>query len=184
MARTDKARGRPAAGTPALLSLQSAGIPFTIHAFDAGSLAEGYGMQAARELDLDPSSVFKTLLADVDGAATVAIVPVDGTLDLKLLAVACAARRAVMLDAAVAQRLTGYVVGGISPIGQKRPLPTVLDQSALSHPQVYVSGGRRGLDIGIAPVDLVAITRATVAPIARRQNESPRGDGPASQPPQ
>lgn len=173
----EKHRQRTAGGTPALVALQKAGYSFTTHSFEATGLDEGYGMQAARELGLDPSSVFKTLLADVEGNATVAIVPVDSTLDLKLLAAACGGRRAVMLEAAVAQRVTGYVVGGISPIGQKRRLATVLDDSALSLPQVYVSGGRRGLDIGIAPGDLATITGAKLAPIARRRHEHHGGGG-------
>ena len=116
---------------------------------------------------LCPRSRFKTLLASVDGGLAVAVVPVSGTLDLKALAAAVGGKRAEMADAAVAERSTGYVVGGISPFGQRRALPTVVDESALRHARVLVSGGRRGLDLELAPADLVAVTGATVAPIGR-----------------
>ena len=162
-------KGRTGGSTPAILALQAAGISFSTHAFESHDLADGYGLQAARQLGLDPQWVFKTLLTDVDGSPTVAIVPVAGTLDLKLLAAACSGRRAQMLEPAIAQRLTGYVVGGISPIGLKRPLPTVLDDSVHALTTVYVSGGRRGLDIGLAPRDLIQITSARCAPLARRR---------------
>jgi Cys-tRNA(Pro)/Cys-tRNA(Cys) deacylase len=111
--------------------------------------------------------VFKTLLADVDGSLVVGIVPVARKLDLKALAAAVGGKKAAMADPAVAERTTGYVVGGISPLGQKKALRTVLDDSALVHPTVYVSGGKRGFDLGLAPADLVSLTRAVTAPIAR-----------------
>jgi Cys-tRNA(Pro)/Cys-tRNA(Cys) deacylase len=124
-------------------------------------------MEAAQALGLDPAQVFKTLLADVDGAVTVAVVPVDRSLDLKALAAAASGKRAVMAEPAAAERLTGYVVGGISPLGQRRRLPTVLDVSALEWNTVLVSAGRRGLDVELAPGDLVRLTGAVTAPISR-----------------
>lgn len=154
-------------GTPATVALQRAGVDFTLHEYDHDPRAESFGLEAAQALGLDPQQVFKTLLADVDGTSVVGIVPVAGTLDLKALAAAAGGRRAEMTDPARAQRLTGYVLGGISPIGQRRPLPTYLDDTALLWDRVYVSGGRRGLDIGLAPADLVAMTTAVTAPIGR-----------------
>ena len=126
-----------------------------------------FGMEAAQALGLDPAQVFKTLLADVDGRLTVAVVPVDRSLDLKALATAVGGKRAVMAEPAVAERATGYVVGGISPLGQRRALPTVVDASALRWPAVLVSAGRRGLDVELAPDDLVRLTGASTAPVAR-----------------
>jgi Cys-tRNA(Pro)/Cys-tRNA(Cys) deacylase len=123
-------------------------------------------MEAAEALDLDPATVFKTLLAEVDGASTVAIVPVTGQLDLKGLAAARGGKRARMMEVAAAERMTGYVAGGISPLGQRKALPTVIDASAEGLATIYVSGGQRGLDIGIAPADLLRLTGATYAPIA------------------
>ena len=157
---------RSPAGTPALVALQREGVAHTVHTYDHDPARQNYGLEAAEALGLDPATVFKTLLADADGAPVVAIVPVTGMLDLKALASARGAKRARMLDPSVAERLTGYVVGGISPLGQRTSSPTVLDASALGQPVVYVSGGRRGLDIGIAPEDLVRVTSAHVAPIS------------------
>lgn len=157
---------RSPAGTPALVALQRAGVAHTVHTYDHDPSRQNYGREAAEVLALPPASVFKTLLADVDGSPVVAIVPVTGMLDLKALAIARGAKRARMLDPAVAERLTGYVVGGISPLGQRTPSPTVLDASAMGQPVVYVSGGRRGLDIAVAPEDLVRLTSAEVAPIS------------------
>ncbi len=154
-------------GTPATVALSRAGIAFTTHSYDHDPRQESFGHEAADALGLSTLEVFKTLLAKVDGSAVVAVVPVAGTLDLKALAVAAGGRRAEMCDRATAQRLTGYVIGGISPIGQKRALPTYVDESVLVLDQVYVSGGRRGLDVGLSPSDLVAITNATCAPIGR-----------------
>ena len=156
-----------AAGTPATVALTRAGVPFTLHAYEHDPAAASYGLEAAEVLGLDPATVFKTLLADVDGELVVAIVPVAGQLDLKALAAAVGGKKATMADPAVAQRVTGYVVGGISPIGQKRRLRTVLDDSADAHVTVYVSGGRRGLDLGLDPADLVRVTDATRASIGR-----------------
>ena len=124
-------------------------------------------MEAAQSLGLDPAQVFKTLLADVDGTLTVAVVPVDRSLDLKGLAAAVGGKRAVMAEPATAERATGYVVGGISPLGQRRRLPTVVDVSALEWDTVLVSAGRRGLDVELAPADLVRMTAAVTAPVSR-----------------
>ena len=157
---------RAAAGTPALIALQRAGVEHSVHAYEHDPAAESYGLEAAQALGLDPATVFKTLLAEVDGAATVGIVPVTGQLDLKALAAARGGKRAQMMEVSAAERLTGYVAGGISPLGQRKALPTVIDASAQALPTIYVSGGRRGLDIGLAPEDLVRLTGATYAPIA------------------
>jgi Cys-tRNA(Pro)/Cys-tRNA(Cys) deacylase len=156
-------------GTPATVALTAAGIPFTEHAYDHDPANRRFGEEAASALGLDPGQVFKTLLVDVDGSLVVAIVPVTGTLDLGALAASMRGKRAVMADPALAQRKTGYLVGGISPIGQKTTLPTVIDETAELYDTVFVSGGRRGFDLELAPADLIAITRATVAPIAREQ---------------
>ena len=156
-----------AGGTPATVALTRAGVPFTVHPYDHDPRAESFGLEAADALGVPPERVFKTLLADAGGRLVVGIVPVTGQLDLKALARAVGASRAVMADPAAAQRSTGYVVGGISPVGQKRALPTVLDETATAHDTVFVSGGRRGLDIELAPADLVRVTGATTAPIGR-----------------
>ena len=153
-------------GTPALVILQRSGVDFSVHTYAHDPAAESFGMEAAEALDLDPPTVFKTLLAEVDGASTVAIVPVTGQLDLKGLAAARGGKRARMMDVTAAERMTGYVAGGISPLGQRKALPTVIDASAEGLATIYVSGGQRGLDIGIAPADLLRLTGATYAPIA------------------
>jgi Cys-tRNA(Pro)/Cys-tRNA(Cys) deacylase len=126
-----------------------------------------FGLEAADALGIEPDRVFKTLLADADGDLVVGIVPVTGMLDLKALAAAVGAKKAVMADPATAERKTGYVVGGISPIGQKIALTTVIDETAELFDTVFVSGGKRGFDIELTPADLVAVTRARFAPIAR-----------------
>jgi Cys-tRNA(Pro)/Cys-tRNA(Cys) deacylase len=147
--------------------LEKAKVPHTLHPYDPEHPGDlGYGEAAVAALGADPRQVFKTLVARVDGALTVAVVPVSGTLDLKALASAVAGRKAVMADPADAERATGYVRGGISPLGQRKRLPTVVDASALGHPTVYVSAGRRGLQLQLAPADLVALTDAVTAPIA------------------
>jgi Cys-tRNA(Pro)/Cys-tRNA(Cys) deacylase len=155
------------ASTPATAALTAAGISFTEHAYDHDPSNRNFGEEAAAVLGLDPEQVFKTLMVDVDGHLTVAIVPVTGKLDLGALAAAAHGKRAVMADPAVAERKTGYLVGGISPIGQKTALPTVLDETAELFDTVYVSGGKRGFDIELAPSDLIAITNAVVAAVAR-----------------
>ena len=154
-------------GTPATVGLTRAGIDFTLHAYDHDPRADSYGLEAAEALGLDPARVFKTLMAEVDGRLAVAVVPVSGQLDLKALARALGGSRAAMAELGAAERVTGYVAGGISPVGQKRRSRTVVDESALTHPTIYVSAGRRGLDLEIAPADLVRITEAVTAPVGR-----------------
>jgi Cys-tRNA(Pro)/Cys-tRNA(Cys) deacylase len=156
------------AGTPALLALADAGVPFTSHPYvhDPQSTV-GYGLEAAQILGVPAEQVFKTLMTLVDGRLTVAVVPVTGTLDLKALASALGGKRAEMADRAAAERATGYVVGGISPLGQKLRHPTVVDETVELHDTVFVSGGRRGLDVELAPADLVRLTGAVLADIAR-----------------
>ncbi|MFP5345732.1 MAG: Cys-tRNA(Pro) deacylase [Actinomycetes bacterium] len=158
--------------TPATAALDSADVPYRVHGYEHDAAAVrgglGYGEEAARALGVDAARVFKTLVTSVDGAMVVAIVPVRARLDLKAVAMAAGGKRAEMADPAAAQRVTGYVVGGISPLGQRRRLPTVVDASVLDHETVYVSAGRRGLDIELAPDDLVRLTKATAARIATR----------------
>ena len=154
-------------GTPATVALTAAGVAFTQHAYEHDPTARSFGLEAAEVLGLPPEQVFKTLLVDTGAGLAVAVVPVTGQLDLKAMAAAVGAKRVAMADPVAAQRSSGYVVGGISPIGQKRALPTVVDESAELFDVVYVSGGRRGLDLGIAPADLVRVTGATVADIGR-----------------
>ncbi len=158
---------RRTVGTPATVALEQAGVTFTVHAYDHDPRSASYGLEAADALGLDPAAVLKTLLAEVDGELVVAVVPVSGQLDLKALASALGGKRAVMADPAVAERTTGYVVGGISPIGQRRRLRTVVDETAAGRTVVYVSGGRRGVDLGLDPVDLVRVLDAQVARIGR-----------------
>jgi Cys-tRNA(Pro)/Cys-tRNA(Cys) deacylase len=155
-------------GTPALVALAAAGVPHTAHAYDHDPRSTvGYGLEAAEVLGIDPEQVYKTLMASVDGTLTVAVVPVAGKLDLKALAHAVGGKKAVMAHPAAAARATGYVVGGISPLGQKTPHPTVVDETVQLFDTVFVSGGRRGLDVELAPDDLIRLTAATVADIAR-----------------
>ena len=143
--------------------LTRAGVAFAVHEYRHDPRAASYGLEAVEKLGLDAARVFKTLVADVDGALTVAVVPVEAQLDLRALG-----KRARMADASAAERATGYVAGGISPLGQRRALPTVVDASALDHETIHVSAGRRGLELELAPADLVELTGARVAPIARR----------------
>ena len=161
------AKAKQAQGTPATVALTKAKVEFTTHAYEHDPAAKSYGLEAAEALGLAPEQVFKTLLVEVDGKLTVGVVPVARQLDLKAIAAAAGGKKAVMADPAAAERTTGYVVGGISPIGQKRALPTVVDSTATDHPTVYVSGGRRGLDIGLSPTDLITVTKARTAAIAR-----------------
>ena len=153
-------------GTPATALLVKKGVTHTLHTYDHDPRAESYGTEAADALGLAPQRVFKTLLAEVDGTLTVGIVPVTGHLDLKALAAAVGGKRAKMAEVAAAERATGYVAGGISPLGQKKRLRSVVDVSAVDHETMFCSGGRRGLEIELAPADLVALTGALVAPIA------------------
>ncbi|MEU7097468.1 Cys-tRNA(Pro) deacylase [Streptomyces longwoodensis] len=156
-----------AGGTPATVALTAAGVDFTVHAYDHDPSHPSYGEEAAEAMGVSPERVFKTLVADVDGALTVAVVPVAGQLDLKALASAVGGKKAAMADPALAERTTGYVRGGISPLGQRKRLPTVLDTSAGGHATICVSAGRRGLEVELSPADLAALTGATLAPIGR-----------------
>ena len=159
---------KTSAGTPATAALTAQRIAFTPHPYDHDPAAASFGLEAAEALGVAPHRVFKTLLADVDGALVVGVVPVTAQLDLKALAATVGAKRASMAEPSIAERKTGYVVGGISPVGQKSRLRTVIDESASLFPTVFVSGGRRGFDIELSPDDLIAVTGATLAPIARR----------------
>jgi Cys-tRNA(Pro)/Cys-tRNA(Cys) deacylase len=156
-----------AAATPAIAALVRSGVGHRVHTYDHDPAARSYGQEAADAMGVDPGRVFKTLLASAGSSLVVAVVPVTGELDLKALAAAVGAKRAEMADGAVAERATGYVLGGISPLGQKRALATVVDSTAESWETIYVSGGRRGLEIELRPADLVAATSARVAPIGR-----------------
>lgn len=158
----------PGGATPAVVAMRAAGIAFTEHHYDHDEHAALFGLEAAEALGLSPDEVFKTLLVAVGraGDLVVAVVPVQGSLDLKALASATGNKSAVMADPAVAERSTGYVRGGISPLGQRRRLPTLIDETALLLSTMHVSGGRRGFDIGLAPVDLIRLTNAVTAPIA------------------
>lgn len=156
-----------APGTPATVALTAAGIAFTAHAYDHEGGSTDFGMEAAAKLGVDPARVFKTLVAETDAGLVVGIVPVSGMLDLKALAGAVGAKRAAMADRSLAERKTGYVLGGISPIGQRSRLRTVIDASALEHATILVSGGRRGLDLELDPRDLLAITDGVAAVIRR-----------------
>ena len=151
--------------TPATTRLDKAGVRYRTHAYthDAGA---AYGPEAAAAVGTDPARVFKTLVAEVDGALTVAVVPVSAKLDLKALAAAVGGKRAKMAEVAAAERATGYVAGGISPLGQRKRLPTVLDASAEGFDTVFCSPGRRGLELELAPADLVRLTGAKVAPVS------------------
>lgn len=162
MAKKSSAAG---AGTPATVALTAAGVPFTAHGYVHDPANTNYGLEAATVLGITPDRVFKTLMADLGGTLAVAIVPVNGTLDLKSLAHALGVKKAVMADPAAAQRRTGYVLGGISPLGQRQHSPTVLDESALQHETIYVSGGRRGFDVELSPADLIRLTQAETAKI-------------------
>ena len=160
---TKKAAAGPS--TPATVALTAANVAFVPHNYAHNPAATSYGMEAATVLGIAPERVFKTLMADVGGALAVAIVPVNGTLDLKALAHALGHKKAVMADPALAQRRTGYVLGGISPLGQRQQSPTVLDASALAHESIFVSGGRRGFDVELSPGDLITLTHAMTAQI-------------------
>jgi Cys-tRNA(Pro)/Cys-tRNA(Cys) deacylase len=153
-------------GTPATQLLARQRVPHQVHTYRHDPRHASYGLEAAEALGVDPSRVFKTLVAEVDGQLTVGVVPVTGQLDLRSLATAAGGKKARMADIAAAQRATGYVAGGISPLGQRRRLPTVLDGSAKTFETIFCSGGRRGLEIELAVADLVRLTEAVLAPIA------------------
>jgi Cys-tRNA(Pro)/Cys-tRNA(Cys) deacylase len=152
--------------TPATRALTGAKAPFTVHEYVHDPASASYGEEAARALGVEPGRVFKTLVAAVDGVLHVAVVPVTGGLDLKALAAAVGRKRAALADPVLAERTTGYVRGGISPLGQRKRLPTVLDATAEQHPTIFVSAGRRGLEVEVAPADLARLTHAMVAPIS------------------
>jgi Cys-tRNA(Pro)/Cys-tRNA(Cys) deacylase len=152
-------------GTPATALLTRQKVDHRLHSYQHGSGA-AYGPEAAELLGLDPARVFKTLVADVDGKLAVGIVPVSATLDLKALATALGGRKARMAEVAAAERATGYVAGGISPLGQKKRLPTVLDASAEELETLFCSAGRRGLEVELAPADLIRLTGGRFAAIA------------------
>jgi Cys-tRNA(Pro)/Cys-tRNA(Cys) deacylase len=163
-----KKKQTPSGATPATVALEKAGAAFSVHAYTHNRASGlGYGEEAAQALGISPDRVFKTLVAEVDGALTVAVVPIAGSLDLKALATAAGGKRAAMADPVAAERTTGYVRGGISPLGQRKRLPTVVDDSALAHPTVFVSAGRRGLEVELAPGDLIRLTGAVTAAIER-----------------
>ena len=164
------ARRNASQGTPATAALAAAGVPFVLHPYTHDPSAASYGSEAAEALGIDPSRVFKALMVEVEGRLAVGIVPVSGTLDLKAFAAALGAKKAAMADPAAAQRRTGYVLGGISPLGQRLPSPTVLDSSAVGLQTRLVSGGKRGLDIELAPADLIRLTQAVTAPIGSLSN--------------
>lgn len=147
--------------TPAVVAARRAGIEFALHEYEHDPQAESYGLEAAERLGIDAARVFKTLVVERDGALSVAIVPVAAQLDLRALG-----KRAALADRAAAERATGYVLGGISPLGQRQRLPAVLDESALAFTTVYVSAGRRGLELELAPADLARLTGARVAAVA------------------
>ena len=154
-------------GTPATALLARQKIPHAVHHYDHDPRQGSYGPEASNALGVEPERVFKTLVADVDGALTVGVVPVTCQLDLKALAAAAGGKRAGLADVAAAERATGYVAGGISPLGQRRRLPVVVDACALGFATIFCSGGRRGLEIEIAPAALIRAAGATVAAISR-----------------
>ena len=170
-----KTKKQQTGGTPATVALTAAGASYTVHSYDHDPSHPSYGEEAAEAMGVSPERVFKTLVADVDGTLTVAVVPVAGQLDLKALASAAGGKRATMADPALAERTTGYVRGGISPLGQRRKLPTVLDSSASAHSTICVSAGRRGLEVELSPADLADLTDAVVAPIGRAGVTVPDG---------
>lgn len=155
-----------ATGTPATALLSRAKIPFRLHPYHHDPRAEGYGEEAAAALGIDPARIFKTLIALVDGKLTCGVVPVAARLDLKALAAATGGKRAALAEPAAAARATGYVVGGISPLGQKSRLPVVVDASAERFETVFVSAGKRGLQVEIAPANLVRAANGRFAPIS------------------
>lgn len=160
-------RREASTGTPASTALTRLGLAFEVHSYEHDPAAASYGLEAAAALSVPPGQVFKTLLVESERGLAVGVVPVDRQLDLKAIAAALGLKKVAMAQPADAERSSGYVVGGISPIGQKKALPTVVDESALGFDRVYVSGGRRGLDLSLTPDDLVTATRAQVALISR-----------------
>ena len=150
-------------GTPATVAVAKANVEHRIHEYQHDPAAPSYGLEAAEQLGVDPAGVFKTLVAEVDGRLAVAVVPVAARLDLKALAAAAGGRKAVMAEAADAERATGYVVGGISPLGHRKRLPVFLDASMQDRPTVLVSAGRRGLELELSPTDLARLSSGRFA---------------------
>jgi Cys-tRNA(Pro)/Cys-tRNA(Cys) deacylase len=154
--------------TPAITQAKKAKIRFRVHEYEHDPAAGAYGLEAAQKLGLDPKRVFKTLVASADGKElVVAVVPVAQHLDMKLLAKAVGAKKAAMAEARAVERTTGYVLGGVSPLGQKKRLKTVIDRSAQDHETIFVSAGRRGMDMELSPADLAALTSASFEAVAR-----------------
>jgi len=153
-------------GTPATTALDRAGISYSTHPYRHDPRAESYGEEAAAQLGIDPRQIFKTLIAAVDDKLVCAVVPVAGRLDLKALAAASGGRRAELAEPAKAQRATGYVLGGISPLGHRSQLPVVIDVSATGLARMYVSAGKRGLQLALTPADLILAAHASTAAIA------------------
>jgi len=155
-----------AKGTPAASALERAGVAFTLHEYAYDHSADRVGLQAAEALGVDPGEVWKTLMVLGDGKPACAIVASDRQVAMKQLAAVLGVKSAAMMPQEQAERLTGYKVGGISPFGQRRQVPTVLDEAALGHAAIYLNGGRRGLQVHMAPGDVVKVTGAGVAAIA------------------
>ncbi len=154
--------------TPGVLEAKQADIDYAVHEYDHDPKACSYGLEAAEKLGVDPAAVFKTLVIELDGdELAVAVVPVLRNLDLKAAAAALGAKKVRMGDPKKIQRVTGYVLGGVSPLGQKKSLRTVIDETARTLERIYVSGGRRGLEISLPPADLAALTRAGYSAIGR-----------------
>jgi Cys-tRNA(Pro)/Cys-tRNA(Cys) deacylase len=152
------------ARTPAITAAEEAGIAFTLHEYEHAAGAASYGLEAAERLRVEPGRVFKTLVVELDGSLAVAIVPVASQLELKRLG----GKRGALADLRQVERATGYVLGGVSPLGQRKALPTTLDKSALAHPTIFVSAGRRGLELELEPRDLARLAGADIRPIARK----------------
>jgi Cys-tRNA(Pro)/Cys-tRNA(Cys) deacylase len=162
-----KGRGQTRNATPAITALVRSGVTHHVHHVDHDPRVTSYGVEAAESLGVDPGRVFKTLVCSVNAQLAVAVVPVTGELHLKALASTLSAKAANLADPEVAERATGYVVGGISPVGQKRCFPTLIDQSAAMWDTIFISGGRRGLEIELTPVDLLAVTNGRLAAIGK-----------------
>lgn len=155
--------------TSATAALADENVPYAIHHYEQDENTESYGREAAESMGVDPRRVFKTLVAKADGSPVIAVVPVSALLDLRALAAAVGASSATIADPTKAEKITGYKIGGISPIGQRKPRTTIVDSSALDFPTIYVSAGKRGCDLELAPDDLIRLTRARTAPVSRRR---------------
>lgn len=165
------------AATPCVRALRAAGVAYREHSYEHDPAADSYGLEAAAALGVAPDRVYKTLVVDAAGRLAVGVVPVSATLDLRAIGTVLRTKGVSMADLRRAERTVGYVAGGISPLGMRRALATVVDASALSHPTVFVSGGRRGLDVELDPRDLVRLTDATVAAIASARSTRHEAQG-------